>query len=714
MTLQQKRRKMTDHGSLGLAGHQVTDQQQLSGQPVSSTIRWKPARKRGLFMVIVFTSCGLQFLPAFPTFAKTAAKPIQKKSDSTNAVATPVSTKAPEQHNSEDPLKRAQAIIDKLSHLDHPETRVPRGSIGWQEEQQAAQQSTQSKIDAAQAELIGLGNRIVPILAKNINSPSKDVQNVCTNLLGLFGSASIPSLTEIMKQYGPTQPVVTAIKAVGPDMVPPILVLLKSNNEQERATAIHVLNALLPDRNDPFHHINRVHYRTIPAFAFGATNNEPFILSMPAVSRLCELAKTEKSVKNRSELVQLLGRVGQRSDLVSKTLMSESESDEEPSVRDSALVALQALAAQLNGDAATDLAKFLAARLKNDEYEGCRCDAAIALGKLSRGGEIAVPALSDAIQDANLSVCTAAMNSLGAFGEQAGPALPALMHCIQSAPESQEANTAMMAIGRLGNAGKPALPLLISNLSNSHRRQAVDAIGQIGPAAAGAVDSLIPLLGENDDFSMRWAVINALGRIGPDAAKAAPRLREIARTNNRDSSFAKQALKKITGSDDTGPATEPSAANHEGAAGPTTSTPVATPTEAPPAPQGMPPGHGSLPSSRSITDSGQKHRTTRPVLPAAAPTAVNEEAGRAFQSGEPRAAGLPGRSAAPGTAVTAGTSGMSGAPGPAKVSGASGTAGPTRAELEQRNGSTTTDSSPKKLEPLDPPSRLHARRPALL
>jgi len=383
----------------------------------------------------VCTALTLQLLPATPALSKTTTTPVQKKSAATTS--SPAST-AKEQPVTEDPLKKAQAIIDKLSHLDHPETRVPRDSIGWQEEQQAAQRSTQSKIDTAQAQLIGMGNKITPVLAKNLNSSSKDVENVCTQALGLFGSASIPPLTETLRQFGPTAPVISAIKAVGPDMVPPILVMLNSSSEQERGTAIHTLNALLPDRNDPFYHV-----RSHAPRAISVNIHEPFVLSMPAVSKLCELTGKEKSVKMREELVQVLGRVGQRTELVSKTLMSAAENDEEPTVRASALVALEAIASNLNGDFATELATFLAKRLKKDDYEGCRMGALSALARLSRGAEIAVPAITEAIQDSNVNVAIAAINQLGAFGDQASTALPMLVHCIQSAPDSQEANAAM-------------------------------------------------------------------------------------------------------------------------------------------------------------------------------------------------------------------------------------------------------------------------------
>jgi HEAT repeat protein len=90
-----------------------------------------------------------------------------------------------------------------------------------------------------------------------------------------------------------------------------------------------------------------------------------------------------------------------------------------------------------------------------------------------------------------------ASDALGRMGEAAVPALVEALH--NADPEVREqAGRALALIGPKATAAVPELILLLDDDSEPVRRQAARALGQIGPAAQAAIPALIKQLERKD------------------------------------------------------------------------------------------------------------------------------------------------------------------------------------------------------------------------
>jgi HEAT repeat protein len=139
----------------------------------------------------------------------------------------------------------------------------------------------------------------------------------------------------------------------------------------------------------------------------------------------------------------------------------------------------------------------------------------------------------------------AAMQSLGAFGAAAAPAVPVLVEVLRD-PDPRIRWFAIEALAVIGPAAKAAVPALIEALRSPDvavaggvrgnggfffngmdegpiRLIAAEALGRIGPEAKAAIPDLIAAM-KGPDSRVRAEAARALGGIGPDAVPAIPEL----------------------------------------------------------------------------------------------------------------------------------------------------------------------------------------------
>lgn len=229
-----------------------------------------------------------------------------------------------------------------------------------------------------------------------------------------------------------------------------------------------------------------------------------------------------------------------------------------PELRIEAIKALGIFgAAAHQKEAAADIAEVVRAYDMFDQDEWNVTHAAErALRKI--GTAVAVPRLAEELKVGNENSRRFAAGCLGGFGQDAKPAMPALIEAFGDvdakvrwqainaaakidprgrgvaeatlkAVKDEDAEVVKTAINALRHRSlKPAG--LIQSLSEavSHpdvgvRGAAVRALGELGPSGKAGVPALVAAL-KDRDRSVRQAAIGALGAVGPDASDAVPAL----------------------------------------------------------------------------------------------------------------------------------------------------------------------------------------------
>jgi HEAT repeat protein len=149
-----------------------------------------------------------------------------------------------------------------------------------------------------------------------------------------------------------------------------------------------------------------------------------------------------------------------------------------------------------------------------------RRNAATALGRISRGSDVAVNALVAALNDTEVG--PSAAQALGEIGPQARPAIEPLKEWIKTDKDARIRIHAAAAVMRIDpKFSKSSLTILIDGLNDKRsfvRHNAVGALEDLGPVAKEAVPALLGLV-KDKDLGDRAAT--ALRKIDPEAAKKA-------------------------------------------------------------------------------------------------------------------------------------------------------------------------------------------------
>jgi HEAT repeat protein len=205
--------------------------------------------------------------------------------------------------------------------------------------------------------------------------------------------------------------------------------------------------------------------------------------------------------------------------------------------------------------------------------------AAEALRTLTGLGKAPVSVLIEALKVPEHRPVVAAV--LGALGDAAKEAVPALVDVVKSDKNAESRGEALMAIGAIGPAAKDAAPAAIAALDDRSEKvgcAACYAIGKIGPAAIAAEPELKKKLASRDPLfssAAAWAIVKihpnspdagqlvpllmkgldshepliragaakTLGGLGPTAKEAAPALKRL--LDDKDENVKKAAAEAI-------------------------------------------------------------------------------------------------------------------------------------------------------------------------
>jgi HEAT repeat protein len=224
------------------------------------------------------------------------------------------------------------------------------------------------------------------------------------------------------------------------------------------------------------------------------------------------------------------------------------------------------------GDAAAEAGPRLARALGEDPSSGVRAAAARALGSLADEAEVAalfqalwdareavryeaaqalsraklttddIPRLAETLETEDRYVRAFAAWRLGNFGEEAEPAVPALVRELKDPRNHVVVSASLARIGPGATAAVPALIEECSSPDHGRRWRAAKALGRIGPGAAESVPTLAALLEDPNEW-VRMHAARALGRIGPEAVSAAGALQEA--TGDADGGVRREAERAL-------------------------------------------------------------------------------------------------------------------------------------------------------------------------
>ena len=204
-----------------------------------------------------------------------------------------------------------------------------------------------------------------------------------------------------------------------------------------------------------------------------------------------------------------------------------------------------------SGQRTPQVAAALIRVLKHEKWCYVRGAAASALGKIGVVSEDVVPALSDALDDADPNVRSDAADALGEIGPAAKQGVPALVAALRINRWLNVRRSTVEALGAIGSASGDAVPALIEALTDDDgivRDESARALGGMGSAAKSAVPALLEALRKETDNDGRRSIIVGLGDIGPGATEAVPALTEALKDKDEETrAAAAEALKKIKG-----------------------------------------------------------------------------------------------------------------------------------------------------------------------
>lgn len=156
-------------------------------------------------------------------------------------------------------------------------------------------------------------------------------------------------------------------------------------------------------------------------------------------------------------------------------------------------------------------------QLLKDHDEYTRMDAAYLLGTIGPEAEIAIPALSEALDDQAEGVRMRAIQALGNIGVSA---IPALVRGLEDKDDGIRIST-VVSLSRFGPEAKVAVPTLIRQLSDENpiiRMRTIDALERIAPSEKTTVSAFVDALHDPHE-SVRFSAARALNNIAPQLEK---------------------------------------------------------------------------------------------------------------------------------------------------------------------------------------------------
>lgn len=380
-----------------------------------------------------------------------------------------------------------------------------------------------------------LGKDGVELLAAALADGDANVRRTAAMALRDCRAAALPALPGLRRLLGDPQMEVrgaaaSALAAIGPAAVKPLVEVLKTTDPRARESAVYALREIGPGAADALPALRDLEddpdpaVRRATALAFGA-------LGPAALDPLVGMCR-DKDASVRAAAAGAL------------RLLREAAAPALPTLRallrdpdDWVRIAAAKTVGTLGKDAEMAIPEL--ADLLRRGSEPHRAAAAEALLSI---GPAAAPALARAATDPVKETRDAAGDALGKLGADAVPAVVALVD-----PEDERVLRATAeALARIGPPAVPALTGLLGHASAAVRRDAAWALGTIGAPAREAVPSLVAALDDKDRTVPPQAAW-ALGQIGPAAAEALPALEKMHKAR-RHPAIVADAIRRIRGS----------------------------------------------------------------------------------------------------------------------------------------------------------------------
>ncbi|MEX2666881.1 HEAT repeat domain-containing protein [Candidatus Uabimicrobium amorphum] len=359
--------------------------------------------------------------------------------------------------------------------------------------------------------------------------------------LGLVGEKAVPVLIPLLQDENVHMRILAAraLGAIGEkaeQAVPALIPLLQDKNRSARATAIRTLgnigekayvvsSFLIPllkkDKHEKIETIRALgkigekSHTVVPSLVnlLQDKNSDVRREASVALNEIGEKALLSlipllrENILVRSQAVQILGKIGEKSSTVTPFLIPLLQEKD---------VGVRGFAAAVLGEIGRD-AVFSLILLLQDNNQYVKREAAKALEKMGEKAEKAVPTLISLLQDQDSEVRSSVIKALGSIGEKAEKAIPTLISLLQD----QHAEVRSSAARALGNIGEKSIPILTPLLKDSDKYVRKNAIRVLGNIGEKAVPTLIPLLKSLDKYDRRNAA-EALGQIGEKAEEVVP------------------------------------------------------------------------------------------------------------------------------------------------------------------------------------------------
>src|SRR5579883_2750747 len=284
---------------------------------------------------------------------------------------------------------------------------------------------------------------------------------------GLSSSSNVKEVVKLLKNYSGTN--AANIYQIEQD-------LRRHPNESAEA----LVNVL--DTNDP--ELKKHASQLLQRLSF---NGQDFTLSDSSIKTLIGILKASDDSEVQSSLVQTLGNLGPKSDSIKQAIIDTLKTSPEVSVRRTAVDSLARLAHEERPALHEASTAILVDVLKHDDSAAVRAAAAGAMGSYRDNPAVAVPALSEALNDNYLTVRTRVAQSLGQYGPSAKAAVEKLVGALKSESDSNMRSSCMNALRQIDPENEIVIKELANLLSDPNQMVSQSALMQvynIGPKGA--------------------------------------------------------------------------------------------------------------------------------------------------------------------------------------------------------------------------------------
>lgn len=227
------------------------------------------------------------------------------------------------------------------------------------------------------------------------------------------------------------------------------------------------------------------------------------------VASLLDKLQRDDDTTVRREAADALGNMGANNEQVINGLLAALRGDIE--ARYQAARALAKIGAE---DKRVPTALFVQLRTERDF--GVLLFTALAIGSLEPNGEVAIPALVNALPKCDSLARGGIVSALGRVSSQQEEAVAKLLQMLRGERDMQVQVEIMAALGNLGVVSADTLQVLKNGLGDSHddvRKNAAISLGKI--AAKDAVSDLITRLGVEPKAHVRREIVRSLGILAP-------------------------------------------------------------------------------------------------------------------------------------------------------------------------------------------------------